>query len=124
MAITEQDIKRLRREAERDLEALARVEAMLARRNGFAVAPNVRNDEGKERGQLKQLAIEVLRTAASDGLRPGEVLKAVRERGYSFKSADGAAASISTVLTRLANKDRKVEKKNGKYFWKEETGKD
>jgi hypothetical protein len=123
MTITEQDIRRLRREAERDLEALARVESMLARRNGASPVEHADPDK-KVRGQLKQFVIVALKAAGINGLRPNEVLKSVKDKGYQFNSEDGAAASISTVLGRLLTKDKRVEKKDGKYLWKVETGKD
>ena len=120
MAISEQDIRKLRRDLERDLEAVSRVEALLARRNGLRT-PDTPSTDTKERGRLKQLCIEVVKS--SSGVRPKDIAKTVSDRGYKFKSEQGAAASTSTVLQRLL-KAKQVEKKNGLYHWKGETASD
>lgn len=116
MAVTQEDIRRLRRELERDLEAVNRVEALLARKNG--VGPTTATTQARgARGELKRLTIEVLKAAGVEGMRPVNLLKAVTERGYAFRSEKGAAGSVSTVLKRLVEK-KKVEKKDKMYIWK------
>jgi hypothetical protein len=108
---TLEDIRKARRELEKDLEAINRVESILARKNG--VAPVVGRDlTGK--GHLKIWVIEALKSAGAEGMRTSVLTKAMRERGYQFKSEEAASSTVSTILRRLVGAKR-IEKK-GKFY--------
>ena len=101
--MNELDIKRLRKELERDLEAIARVEAMITRDNPKpynGVAATRDKPLGANTG-LKQMVMAIMEEAAPRGLRTKDVTASVIERGYTFRNKQTASASISTALNRM-----------------------
>ena len=105
MPVSEADIKRLKAEKkrqmeaiERDLEALDRVEAML---NGQpTVVPKAhRASDSSPRTRLRDLVLGIL-WKADHPLFPQEIVKLAIEKGYEFKSARNGLGSVTSVLSR------------------------
>ncbi len=121
--MNEVDIKRLRREAELDLEALKRVEAMLSRdtakSGGSAIhgkKPGITSKTGVRTG-LKSKVVSVMEAAGSGGMRTKDVAAALVNRGYVFKNPVSASASVSTALTRLKDAGFVEKTENGYFVW-------
>lgn len=140
MGFTQEDIARLRKELLDDLETLNRFEALLKKR---AIAhPDLKPsnfladvespDRLKEvqlgmagisanpKGLLKNLVIEAIKTSPS-GMRPKEVVQAVKVGGYNFNSEASAAASVSTALQRLVESRLIRKEEGGLYKWAKES---
>ena len=122
MPINELDIKHLTQEAERDLGALKRVQAMLdrekAKSNGNTVSDRILDTAvpGTTTG-LKTTVVEILKASGSGGRRPRDIVAALKKRGYSFKSTAVAASSVSTALKRLKEKGDAEKNVNNHYVW-------
>ena len=125
------DIKRLREEAERDLDALRRVEAMLRRqRNGHGTSgeavPGAIPAEAAKSGQageygnvgVKARVGEIIRNAGNSGLRPKDVTDVI-EKEFRFPARANAAAAVSSALARFGEKGQVRKRENGRYFWVE-----
>ena len=128
MAIDELDIKRLREQAEhelqeteRNLDALKRVEAMLERqKNGSSRSKPKPPREPVQRGVntgLKARVGEILRESGETGLRPKDIVAVVEQEGYPFSSHAVAASSVSSALARYGGNAHKKE--NGRFVWVE-----
>ena len=131
--MNELDIKRLRQEAERDLDALKRVEAMLAREktNGNKTAPVTAEDvesgaadtipptkiAPKATAGLQATVVNIMKERGPNGCRPRDVVAALRATGYPFKNAAVAASSVSTALKRLKERGDVEKKISGNYVW-------
>ena len=127
MNLSRLDISRLRQEAERDLEALKRVEAML-RRNGNSTGPSQDHKQqppvevklGVNTG-LKAKVGEIVKAYTVDGgLRPKDILQEILSDGYSFSTRAVAASAVSAALKRYGNKVQK--KDDGHYVWTDMAG--
>ena len=125
--LTREDIARMRDELRKDLEALDRVEKLLARGNGIGTpqvetvtspAATLREDIEHEqvRRGLKQLCINGLKIAGPIGAAPKDLLTFCKGQGYSFTSDVNGSASVTTALSRLVN-DGRVRKNDGRYYW-------
>ena len=119
------DIRRLRKEAEHDLDALTRVEAMLARDSAkpdkgairkVSDVATVAKPAGSNTG-LKRFVASVVGGAGSGGFRTRDVTAAVIEKGYTFRNSQTASASVSTALRRLRAAGLVERKTNGRYIW-------
>ena len=113
------DIKRLRLEAELDLEALKRVEVMLSRDTGKSGDSSVNGEiaditptTGANTG-LKRMVVSVMEGAGSGGMRTKDVVVALMKGGYVFKNPVSASASVSTALNRLKAAGFVEKKENG-----------
>lgn len=121
--MNELDIKRLRREAELDLEALKRVEAMLSRDTGkpgeSAIHGKISDITPKTRAStgLKRMVVSVMEATGSGGMRTKDVAAALVNRGYVFKNPVAASASVSTALKRLKDAGFVEKKENGCFVW-------
>ena len=120
------DIVRLRQEAERDLEALKRVEKMLRRDNGSSrrsigtadtdqqSVPSKPN-RGPNTGLKARIGEIVKLHTESGGLRPKNILNLVQSDGYSFSSSAVGASSVSSALRRFGAHVQK--RQDGRYVW-------
>jgi hypothetical protein len=117
MTLNADEIRKLRRELERDIDALNRVETLLERRSSLSSTERVKvADDGAtgDSAKLTPQTLEVLRASGSTGLRATEVVKELMQRGYPFKNKESAASSVATTLKRLV-KQGKVKKANKAY---------
>jgi hypothetical protein len=136
--LTKESIAKLREELTRDLEALERVERLLAGRNGSSSSHEVKPQldlskyilpppptfplteitppETFEGLGLKQLVIRGLQLVGITGAAPKDLVIFCKEKGYSFTSDANASASITTALSRLMV-NGKVRRENGRYHW-------
>jgi hypothetical protein len=124
-----EEIAKMKLELRKDLEALERVERLLASRNGAQAEPapaphNTRplselpppdQSEPVELG-VKTLCIAGLQRAGELGAAPKDLLRYFKERGYVFSSDANGSASITTALSRLVNAG-KVRRADGRYYW-------
>ena len=131
MDINIRDIKQLREEAERDLDALRRVEAMLQRqRNGHEPAKAsgslfsqgkgmVSKQDGVNSGNMgvKIRVGEIVRESGDQGIRPRDVAEIINGQ-FTFKSRVNAAACVSTALARFRKKGTIVKTDQGRYVWR------
>jgi hypothetical protein len=108
MTISSEEIKKLRRELERDLEALERVEKLLAKRSA-TMGQSLGVVVGSESPRLMTQTLDAIRLAGTSGLRANEVVEALIEKGYPFKDKKKGASSVSTTLKRLVKK-KQIEK--------------
>lgn len=134
-SITPEEIAKLKDELRKDLEALERVERLIAGRNGAEPAkPSIPNWEPLGRPSrplsellppsiteetglgLKQLCIEGLKRAGAMGAPPKDLLQYCKLRGYRFTSDANGSASITTALARLITENY-VRREEGRYFW-------
>ena len=121
--MNELDIKRLRREAELDLEALTRVEAMLSRdteKSGESAIHGKISDITPKTGAntgLKRMVVSVMQAAGYGGMRTKDVGVALTNGGYVFKNPASASASVSTALKRLKDAGFVEKKENGYFVW-------
>jgi hypothetical protein len=114
VGVTAADIKRLKAEKQReldakqravealrhDLEALERIEAML---NGQPLAtPRRKVIESSSRTQLRDLVLGIL--AKSEPLLPREIVELAIKQGYKFATPRSALGSITSVLSRKKGK--------------------
>ena len=125
------DIRRLRQEVDRDLEALRRVEAMLQRqRNGHDAAkasgPLFSDGKGTESKQdgvnsgnigVKIRVGEIVREYGDQGIRPRDVAKIITDE-FTFKSMVSAVAAVSTALSRFRKQGNIIKKDQGRYAWR------
>lgn len=110
VGVTAADIKRLKAEKQReldakqravealrhDLEALERIEAML---NGQPLAtPRRKVIESSSRTRLRDLVLGIL--AKSDPLLPREIVELAIKQGYRFTTPVSALGSITSTLSR------------------------
>ena len=126
MDINIRDIKQLREEAERDLDALRRVEAMLQRqRNGHesAKASGSMSSGGQDQASInsgntgvKIRVGEIVREAGDQGIRPRDVSEIINGE-FTFKSSVSAAACVSTALSRFKKKGTIIKTDQGRYVW-------
>jgi hypothetical protein len=114
------DIRKLKTELRRDLEALERTEAIIIRtsnNNGaskHATASAVETSDNKP--SLRGTIMAVLERSVK-GLRPTEIVQLVIDRGYPFPSPRKGMGSVTKVLFREQGKS--VEKlKDGTYVLK------
>lgn len=111
------DIRKLKLELRRDLEAVERTEALVLARqrpNGSAasVVPSTHDEEAKP--SMLALIIEALRP--DKRLRPKEIVAAVG-LVHPFESVRKGMSSITSVLTR--QKGKTIEKlSDGRYMLK------
>jgi hypothetical protein len=125
MTISVEEIRKLRRELERDIEALNRVEALLARtatqplaeRGGPGLTHASNDDAATENKKLTPQTIDVIRQAGPSGIRASEVVKELIKRGYEFTTKKAGASSVATTLKRLV-RQKKIEKKDRLYSLK------
>ena len=128
-------IAKLRAELEKDLEALNRVERLLAERNGHTpesqqlelesmpIAPiNLRREiklptTDTTRHSLKELVIDGLQLAKEMGAWPRDIVNYCKGKGYQFTNPVSASASVSTALARMVQ-EGKVRKNDGRYYWR------
>jgi hypothetical protein len=113
------DVQKLKVELRRDLEALERVEKMIARRNSTIPKPSVTTappESADGKPSLRGTVMAVLERATKP-LRPTEIVELVAERGYPFTSKRKGMGSVTKVLFRQLGKS--VEKlKDGTYVLK------
>ena len=121
--MNELDIKHLRREAELDLAALKRVEAMLSRDTGKSGESAIHSKiseitprTGASTG-LKRMVVSAVEGAGSGGMRTKDVAAALVNGGYVFKNSVSASASVSTALKRLKDAGFVEKKENGYFVW-------
>jgi hypothetical protein len=120
------DIKALKQELAKDLEAIERVEAMLKRSSNGASAPTTSSTServsdalaassdrspGVNTG-LQELVVQIV--AQNRGIRASEVKNKLMERGYKFRTPANAASSVFSALKRLVESG-KVSKRGMKY---------
>ena len=131
MDINMLDIKNLREESERDLEALQRVEAMLHRqRNGRAItkasAPLYSQGKGMESNQngansgnvgVKARVGEIVRQAGEQGILPREVVDIMKGE-FTFKNRANAVGAVGIALSRFRKHGTVSRTDQGRYFWK------
>ena len=118
------EIEQLRKEAERDLDALHRVELMLKRKRSDSVVSSAateaparnRHKEQKNFG-VKVRVGEILSGAGNDGMRPRDIVNAI-ESEFSFTDRASASAGISAALSRFRKADEVSKLKTGRYVWK------
>jgi hypothetical protein len=109
--VSEADIKRLKAEKkrqmeaiERDLEALERVEAMLNGQSTPVTKTHVRAaSDSSPRTRLRDLVLEIV-WKAPNPLFPQEIVKLAIEKGYPFASARNGLGSVTSVLSRKKGK--------------------
>ena len=128
IAMDIRDIKQLREEAERDLEALQRVEALLQRkRNGHDSAKGSGSMYSGEKDQtgmitanigVKTRVGEIVRESGDQGIRPKDVADIIKGE-FTFKNRVNAVACVSTALTRFRKKGTVIRTDQGRYVWKE-----
>jgi hypothetical protein len=114
------DIRKLKVELRRDLEALERLEAMITMRNSTNGAPKQASlplpENADSKPSLRGTITAVLERATKP-LRPHEIVTLVIERGYPFPSPRKGMSSVTKVLFREQGKT--VEKmKDGTYVLK------
>jgi hypothetical protein len=112
------DIRKLKVELRRDLEALERLEAMITLRGSNAPKESARSlpENGDGKPSLRGTVMAVLERATKP-LRPAEIVSLVSERGYPFPSPRKGMGSVTKVLFREQGKS--VEKqKDGTYVLK------
>jgi hypothetical protein len=111
------EIRKLKVELRRDLDALDRLEALVAMRqksNGSPQQVTVPLPDAKP--SLRGTVMAVLERS-SKPLRPTEIVALVAERGYPFASTRKGMGSVTKVLFRQLGKS--VEKlKDGTYVLK------
>jgi hypothetical protein len=124
------DIKALKEELVKDLEALDRVEAMLRRKNGASpsrdplankvVAERVTEAllVGADRAPgvntgLQELVLAIVKETR--GQRASDVKNTLVKRGYKFRTPANAASSVFSALKRLVDSGR-VSKRGMKYY--------
>ncbi len=121
------NIARLREEAERDLEALRRVEAMLKRQpanvTATAAASTPKPASSKQTRQstapnagLAAAVEEIVRQSAPSAMRPRDVLEQILAKGFKFSSQSVGASGVSAALVRFVKKGRMAKRKEG-YVW-------
>jgi hypothetical protein len=130
MSVTEADIKRMKTELRRDLDALERVEAMLQRHSSIghssnghtnpsigSAPPSVPNGSGRD---LRGIVLKILNDArlSQKSLRPSEIARLAQNTDYPFKSHKNAMGSVTKVLTRLLRKQLVDKKGDGTYLGK------
>jgi hypothetical protein len=124
-----EEIARMKDELRKDLEALERVERLLASRNGAAPHTEPPNTRGFSVSELpselplqsvvlgvKSLCIAGLKRAGEVGAAPKDLLSFFKAQGYVFSSDTNGSASITTALSRLVNAE-KVRRTDGRYYW-------
>jgi hypothetical protein len=127
MALTIAEITRLKDELRKDLEALERVERLMASRNGHHVEPpdHLSPPPQYEPAEpavhvppigLKHLCIQGLKLVHVMGAAPKDVLAYCRQQGYVFSSDASGSASVTTALGRLVESGQ-VKKADGRYYW-------
>lgn len=140
MAVTMEDIARLRRELQDELETLSKFEALLKKRGlsdrsvpRLPAPTPIQIDDPEntqlsidgvnpnQKGTLKRLVIQAIRSSAA-ALRPRDVVIAVKAEGYNFNSEASAAASVSTALQRLLESGLIEKSEGGYYSWKNAGG--
>ena len=135
--LTKESIAKLREELTKDLEALERVERLLAGRNGPSepevpvlnlqsrrritleppsTPPTDIPRETFEGLGLKQLVIAGLKLTGVGGAAPRDLVAFCKHNNYPFSSDANGSASITTALSRLIE-DEKVRRENGRYYW-------
>ena len=117
MSVNEADIKRMKSELKKDLEALERVEAMLRKDASPSIGnvpPSSNNGSGRD---LRGLVLAILHEAKASrrNLRPSEIVQAAIAKGYPFKSDRHGMGSVTKVLTRLRLKNLVERTKDGTY---------
>jgi hypothetical protein len=113
------DIRKLRGELRRDLDALDRLEALITMRqnpNGSPKQTLAIPDDAAHKPSLNDTVIDVLRRAKKP-LRPAEIVQLVADTGYPFGSLRKGMGSVTKVLVR--QKGKTVEKQSdGTYVIK------
>ncbi len=112
------EIRKLKTELRRDMEALERMEALVTMRqssNGTPKQVTLPLSDGSGKPSLRGTVMAVLERATKP-LRPTEIVELVAERGYPFASPRKGMGSVTKVLFRQLGKS--VEKKDGKYALK------
>ena len=127
-----EEIARMKDELRKDLEALERVERLLASRNGTAAQSTPAPPTSRPLSEMpppdsprilgirtlgvKSLCIEGLKLAGAMGAAPKDLLKYCKEQGYVFSSDINGSASITTALSRLIESTY-VRREIGRYYW-------
>jgi hypothetical protein len=100
------DVRKMKAEARRDLEAIERVEAILLRQspNGKpAQELPINPDDNASKLRLTETVIAVVRES-KEPLRPIEIVEHVIARGYPFSSPRQGLGSVTKVLVRQMGK--------------------
>ena len=110
MSLELADIRKLRTELRRDLEALDRLEVLITMRqspNGSSKRVLAISDDVIRKSSLNDLVIAVIRESRKP-LRASEIVKTVADRGYPFVSLRKGMGSVTKVLVR--QKGKTIEK--------------
>lgn len=107
-------VRKLRQELERDLEAVRRVEILLNKRLAASgIKPEATGTMPKQHLEqsvaLTPLTLQVIKDSAPRGLRAMEVQSALTKRGYRFTSKEAGASSVATTLKRLVKQEKIVK---------------
>jgi len=125
-----EEIAKMKDELRKDLEALERVERLLASRNGAHAEPvpaprNTRplsefpppsEEPASVVLGVKSLCIAGLKRVGTVGAAPKDLLSFFKAQGYVFSSDTNGSASITTALSRLVISG-KVRRADGRYHW-------
>ena len=124
------EIEQLRLEAERDLDALRRVESMLKRRrNDSVVNSDVTNastdnrQKGPKNFGVKARIGEILIGVGHDAMRPIDIVNVI-ESEFDFADRKNAAAAVSAALSRFKVAGNVIKLNNGRYVWKKDDSAD
>jgi hypothetical protein len=113
------DIRKLKAELRRDLDALDRLETLITMRqnpNGSPKRTMAIPEDAAHKPSLNDTVIDVLRQSKKP-LRPSAIVQLVADRGYPFGSLRKGMGSVTKVLVR--QKGKTVEKQaDGTYVIK------
>jgi hypothetical protein len=110
MSLELADIRKLKAELRRDLEALERIEALITTRqnpNGSSKRTLAISEDVIGKRSLNDMVITVIRESKKP-LRASEIVGTVADRGYPFGSLRKGMGSVTKVLVR--QKGKTIEK--------------
>ena len=116
MSLELADIRKLKTELRRDLEALDRLETLITMRqspNGSAKRVLAIPEDAIRKRSLNDMVIAVIRESKKP-LRASEIVETVADRGYPFGSLRKGMGSVTKVLVR--QKGKTIEKQ-GDRTW-------
>ena len=124
MALELAEIRNLRIELKRDLDALARVEALLLRQKTLPATPvyiskssRTRSAGRTARSALRDLVMQVLEQSKKP-LRPTEIVNIAAAKGYPFASIRKGMGTVTSVLARHRGKGKIEKLPDGTYISK------
>jgi hypothetical protein len=114
------DLRKLKAELRRDLDALDRLETLITMRQNPNGSPKktltIPEDAAAHKPSLNDTVIDVLKQSKKP-LRPSAIVQLVADRGYPFGSLRKGMGSVTKVLVR--QKGKTVEKQaDGTYVIK------